>query len=227
MAVSVIAPTMRPHRLPGCLANFCRQTYRHRELVLVLNNARFDDAALREAIRRIPNVTVIRVDGACTLGDALNRGIERSSGQFVAKMDDDDIYGPAYLSDLVMAAAVSRAEVVGKTACYMYLEGLDVTGLRAFQDQYAFVHRLIGASLFIRRDVALRIPFTSVAAGSDQVFCRDARREGCGLYAADPFNLFVQRRRDIDSHTWKAQESDLIQRLQAPRPGRQVALSLL
>ena len=59
------------------------------------------------------------MEGRTTLGDCLNRGVEAASGVYVAEMDDDDHYGKRYLSDHVLAASFSDAEVVGRdcTSC--------------------------------------------------------------------------------------------------------------
>ena len=59
---------------------------------------------------------MIRVDGELTLGDALNAGVEASSGELVTKMDDDDYYSTEHLWDLVLALEYSGADLVGKGA---------------------------------------------------------------------------------------------------------------
>ena len=112
--VSVLMPTMRPQNVAHCLANFKRQAYENKELILILNNAEFDIEAVRRDVDGIPNVQVLHVEGRTTLGDCLNLGVEAASGEYVAEMDDDDHYGERYLSDSVLAASFSDAEIVGK-----------------------------------------------------------------------------------------------------------------
>lgn len=68
-----------------------------------------------------------------TLGQVLTRLAEASSGQCIAKMDDDDFYGPQHLRDLADAMIDTRAEVVGKAMNYVYLEPLDLTVRRFSQ----------------------------------------------------------------------------------------------
>jgi hypothetical protein len=62
-----------------------------------------------------------------TLGQVLTKLAEISSGQCIAKMDDDDIYGPHHLRDLADAMIDTRAEVVGRAMNYVYLEPLNIT----------------------------------------------------------------------------------------------------
>ena len=128
-SVSVLMPTMRPENVLRCLDNFKKQEYPERELILILNNADFDLDAIRKDVERIPNVQVLHIEGRTTLGHCLNRGVEVASGKYIAKMDDDDYYGVRYLSDSVLAASFSDAEVVGKGMFYMYFESLDTTAL--------------------------------------------------------------------------------------------------
>ena len=107
--VSVLMPTMRPENVARCIENFKKQTYENKELILILNNAEFDLDAVRRDADSIPNLQIIYVEGRTTLGDCLNRGVEAASGEYVAKMDDDDYYGERYLSDGVLAASFSQA----------------------------------------------------------------------------------------------------------------------
>ena len=69
-----------------------------------------------------PMRSVLYMEGRTTLGDCLNRGVEAASGEYVAKMDDNDHYGERYLSDHVLAASFSDAEVVGKGLFFVYFE---------------------------------------------------------------------------------------------------------
>ena len=67
-SVSVLMPTMRPENVVQCLNNFKKQTYPEKELILILNNAAFDLASIREQTEDIPNVQVLHVEGPTSLG---------------------------------------------------------------------------------------------------------------------------------------------------------------
>lgn len=207
-AVSVVVPTSRPGWVSYALENYAKQSYARKELLLVLNNAEFDVDDIRERTRSLPDVRVLRVDGQPSLGECLNEGIRRAAGDYVARMDDDDYYGSAYLDDLAMAARFTGAEIVGKGTYYAYMEGRDATVVRIVAKEHALVRRVAGSTLFARRDVLTRLPFKHQTLGEDNALLGDARSAGCRIYSADRFNYVVMRRRDRSSHTWRITDDD-------------------
>ena len=44
----------------------------------------------------LPNVRVYQLHEKATLGDCLNYGVIKSKYDIIAKLDDDDYYGPNY-----------------------------------------------------------------------------------------------------------------------------------
>ena len=207
-AVSVVLPTSRPEQLPLAIENYARQSYTRKELLVVLNNAEFDTDAIGEMTRSLPNVRVLPIDGRPSLGECLNEGIRRAAGDYVARMDDDDCYGRAYLDDLALAARVTGAEILGKGTYYAYMEGRDATGVRIVAKEHALARRVAGATLFAKREVLARLPFKPLTRGEDGAFLGDARCAGCRIYSADRFNFVVVRRRDRESHTWRIADDD-------------------
>lgn len=201
--VSVVVPTSRPRWVPHAIENYARQSCARKELLLVLNNAEFDVDDIRKMTRSLPNVRVLPIDGRPSLGECLNEGVRLASGNYVARMDDDDFYGSAYLDDLVLAARFTGAEIVGKGTYYVYLEGWNATGVRIAAKDHAMVRRITGATLFAQRDVLTRLPFKHLTIGEDEALLGDARCAGCRIYSADRFNYMTMRRQDHESHTWK------------------------
>ena len=65
---------------------------------------------------------IVQVDGRVTLGESLNRGVKEASGYYIAKMDDDDYYGENYLSDMMLAAGFSGAEILGKGTYFVHMK---------------------------------------------------------------------------------------------------------
>ena len=218
-SVSVLMPTMRPDNVLRCLDNFRKQAYQNKELILILNNAEFDLDAIREKTNFIPNVQVLHVEGRTTLGDCLNRGVEIASGQYIAKMDDDDHYGEQYLSDSVLAASFSDAEVVGKASFYMYFEDSDTTALAEVAREHTFTHFVTGGTLFIRADVARGVPFDSISLKEDTNFLHAAAQAGCRIYAADRFNFLRVRTRRLSDHADPTSDGEFLKRCRAQTPG--------
>ena len=211
-AVSVLMPTMRPENVARCLENFAKQTHQNKELVLILNNAEFDLDAIRKESESIPNVEVLHVDGQATLGECLNRGVEASSGKYVAKMDDDDLYGERYLADAVLAASFSDAEVVGKGAFFTYFEESDTMALAEVTREHTFSFFVTGGSLFIRADVARNNPFDSISLREDTNFLHAAARAGCRIYSADRFNFVRMRSSRLSDHADRTPDAEFLRK---------------
>ena len=209
-SVSVLMPTMRPENVARCLDNFVKQAYRGKELILILNNAEFDLDAIRRDIESIPNAQVLHVEGRTTLGDCLNRGVEVASGKYIAKMDDDDLYGERYLSDSVLAASFSDSEIVGKGSFFMYFEEADTTALAELTPEHTFTHFVTGGTLFIRADVIRETPFESISIKEDTNFQRAAARAGCRIYAADRFNFVRVRTGRLSDHADQTPDSEFL-----------------
>jgi len=209
--VSAVVSTNRPGQLDHVLSNVGGQVGVAPELVLVAHGFRPDHAAVTRQARSVgvDNVVILEVDASVPLGECLNLGIRAASGDVVAKMDDDDLYGPHYLSDQLFAMAYSGAQVVGKQAHYMRLEGLDATVLRFAEREHRFTDFVMGPTIVADRDLALRVGFPAVARGEDTGFLRAAVDSGAKVYSADRFN-FVQVRRPDGAHTWQTTDSEVL-----------------
>ena len=218
-SVSVLMPTMRPEHVARCLENFTKQTYPEKELILILNNAEFDLDAIRKDAEAIPNAQVLYIEGHTTLGDCLNRGVEAASGKYIAKMDDDDHYGDRYLSDSVLAASFSDAEIVGKGTHFVYLESPHTTALLEKTPEHTFTFFVRGATLLIKDDVVRNIPFDSISIKEDTNFQRAAAQAGCKIYSADRFNFMQVRTRRLSDHTTQTPDTELLKECRDHTPG--------
>ena len=102
--VSVITPTYnRRALLPRALESIKRQDYPSIEMVVV-NDAGEDIADITERF----GATLIRRETNGGHGAALNSGIERASGEYIAFLDDDDIFFPDHVSSVIDALVRSR-----------------------------------------------------------------------------------------------------------------------
>lgn len=145
-----------------------------------------------------------------TLGDSLNRGAELATGGYVAKVDDDDLYGDAYFDDLLLAIEASRADICGKQAHLQYLESADTTVLRYPDSDHRFTDFVCGSTLLMKQSVFEEIQFPSRRVGEDTRFLNRARAAGFTVYSADRFNYISMRRADLDSHTWQVDADELL-----------------
>ena len=227
-SVSVVTPTMRPENVAHCLETFRKQTYENKELVLILNNAEFDVGAIRKDVASIPNVQMLHVEGRTTLGDCLNRGVEAASGSYVAKMDDDDYYGERYISDSVLAASFSDAEIVGKGVYFVYFDATDTTALRENTPEHMFTSSTVaGGTLFTQKDVAGEFPFASLSMSEDTNFLRSAERAGCRVYSSDRFNYMRVRMGQVSRHSWKISDAEFRENCRDHTPGLDLSRAMI
>ena len=227
-AVSVLTPTMRPDSIAHCIENFRKQAYENKELILILNNAEFDVDAIQKEVRPVPNAQVIHVEGRTTLGDCLNRGVEAASGKYIAEMDDDDYYGDRYLSDNVLAASFSDAEIVGKGAYYVYLVGAEVTALRETSPEHTFTSSVVaGNTVFVQTDTARDVMFAPLVRGEDTDFQRRAAWAGCQIYSTDRFNYLRVWDYKVSEHSWKVSDAEFREKCRDYTPGLDIGRAMI
>ena len=160
-------------------------------------------------VEDIPNVQVLHVEGRTTLGDSLNRGVEAASGEYVAKMDDDDLYGDRYLSDSVLAASFSSAEIVGKGTHFVHFEATNTTALRVVAPEHTFTSATVaGGTMLIETEMVRDIPFGSTSVGEDTKLQRSAVQAGCQVYSADVFNYIRNRIDQSSNHSWQISDAE-------------------
>ncbi len=220
--VTILAATNRPERLDNLLASVRRQIHPNLELCLMLNSSAYDRAAVAERVaRELPRLDskVLEVDERLTLAECLNRGVEVSTGRWLAKFDDDDYYGAYYVSDLLLASRYTDARILGKYAYFAYLEGSDVLALRNADRAHRHGNMVAGSTLFVRRDVFDEVQFTPVEKGTDTMFLRDCQERGIRIYSADPFNYVCVRCADTTNHTWKIADDEFLRRCRILQSG--------
>ncbi|MEA3510782.1 MAG: hypothetical protein U9R51_05035, partial [Actinomycetota bacterium] len=104
-SVAGVLVSNRPEMLPSALENMAQQTYGRFLLVVGLHG--IGDASLvTDHVERLGiarRTQVVQIPESETLGDALNRCIDRTNADIIAKIDDDDAYGPSYIEDAVHA----------------------------------------------------------------------------------------------------------------------------
>ena len=218
-SVSVVIATCRPDNVKFAIENYRKQVYAEKELLLVLNNAIFDVESIEAQARGLNNVRIVQVDGRVTLGESLNRGVEEASGYYIAKMDDDDYYGENYLSDMMLAADFSGAEILGKGTYFVHMKASNITALRSVASQHEFTDFVAGATLTGQREVLREIRFPDCTRGEDSSLLATASKAGCRIYSADAFNTLVVRGTDHQRHTWDIGDSDFLKNCRNIRSG--------
>ncbi|MBB4914522.1 glycosyltransferase family 2 protein [Streptosporangium saharense] len=203
-AVSVVMSTMRPHLLGGALAQIAAQRRVEVEVLLGLHGVPADHPEVRHAIAAsgLP-VTVVEAPAATPFGEVLNLAATRASGEYVAKWDDDDWYGPEHLADLLLARAYTGADIVGTAAEFFYLEPLNVTVRRTDYTGEIWSDHVAGGTILTGRDVFTGTGgFPALPRGVDAAFLKAAHAEGARIYRTHGLG-YVLRRSVSAEHTWR------------------------
>ena len=197
--VAVVCVSMRPELLRDVVANIVRQRHQRVRVVFVAASDDFDHDEIETAFSAIADVVIDHAPSGASLGAALNRGMARTDARFVAKFDDDDLYGPDYLSDALRAHGYAGAGVVGKHSYYARVDALDATYLRFPGNEFRYSGTLAGGTLVIDRDRVDDQRFDDISLGEDRAFLAACHRRGVSTFSTDRFN-FTQVR--TGANTW-------------------------
>ena len=199
-SVSVVMSTIRPECLEAALEQIRNQKGVNLEILVATHGFRADP-------EKFPGVKFLEVSSEKSLGYCLNTLVGEATGDYIAKMDDDDLYAPDYLRDQVNALRFSGATVVGKQASYLYLEESDELVLRKQWREHLWTDMVLGATLVARRVTFEEIKFQDLEHGEDTRFLRDVIARGGHIYSSDRFNYIQIRSSGI--HTWDVSSAEL------------------
>jgi glycosyltransferase involved in cell wall biosynthesis len=124
--VSVITPTHRRSQFLRKAERYIQaQDYPHFEWLILDDTPVDEDLSFRPAGQ---NVYYSWSPTRLTIGDKRNRLIARARGEYIAHFDDDDYYGPAYLSTMVAALHNQQADLINLRSWYLYDHRWDFFG---------------------------------------------------------------------------------------------------
>ena len=221
--VSILLATKRPSFLPWALANVARQTYPAVELVLALHGEGF--ASIERHLAQLPQpAKVLRVPASDSLGAVLNAATRTATGTLLAKMDDDDLYAPEHLWDLVLAREYSQAQLVGKWLEYVYLAAADRTirWRNGGGERYCATSPAGGTLLISQDDLRRCGGWRNESAAVDTKLAEDVVCAGGRIYRTHPTGFVLMRHGH--NHTWNdrhAAEGALLAKADCIWPGFQ------
>lgn len=209
--ISAVVSTIRPQQIQHILSTIGSQRKVDVELIVVSHGFTIDPEEFDRLATNynVSNFHILEMDRELTLGDCLNKAVSRASGDFITKMDDDDLYGDNYLFDQVAALRFSGASIVGKQAHFMYLADSDATLLRFAEREHRFTNMVMGPTILGHAEIFKSTPFESRSRGEDTQFLRDIIDGGGTIYSSDRFNFMQMRGDDGMAHTWNVSDAEL------------------
>lgn len=204
--VSIILPTMRPYFIDRIVNNIGNQTYSNIECIIVTQGySKTEVNELKLKLNSFKNITskIIENNSPINLGARLNQALQQAQGEFIAKFDDDDLYFPNYLTDMMLPFKFGDWSIVGKKEGFFYLESEDKLVVKYPNQRHIDTDFVMGATLVIKKSDLLEIGgFIEAARGEDSDLLRRMKSNGKKIYAADPFNFIVWRSKNSGSHSW-------------------------
>lgn len=213
--LTVVCVTARPQFLERVARNLRAQVHPAMRPIVITNSHDYDEVDVEEALAVVPNVEIIRAAPALSLGECLNLGVGRADSRFVAKFDDDDEYGPRYLSDSMLAHSFARAAVVGKGSYHLLFDDSDEFVIRFPGKEFRYCSHVAGATLVLDRDRVGDVEFRPVSMGEDQGFLSDVIGARQLVYSADRFSFVVHRHR---GNSWSDTTFGAREFISAPEP---------
>ncbi|MBN9645295.1 glycosyltransferase [Corynebacterium sp. CCM 8862] len=206
--VSVICSTIRKQQIDHVLNMAAAQVNVDLQLCILAHG--FPAEGIKDKAEKLglDDVVVLEGDSGDSLGHCLNRLVDASDGEVIAKWDDDDIYGPHYLEDQLNALMFSAADVVGKQAHFTWLEQRGLTALTSPEREHKFTHFVAGPTLVFPRETAQKHRFLDVSTGEDTAFLRSVVAAEGRIYTADRFNFI--RIRGGEGHTWRRPDNEFL-----------------
>jgi hypothetical protein len=209
--------TNRSNKFEDIVSNFERQNYPNKELLIIYNGTDDIERSVRNQIQKHGNRHFFAVPKGYALGGALNCAVEAAKSKYIFKIDDDDYYCENYILDLILAVRFLDIDVFGKPQSnffrfegddflYLRLNNRGVNYLCKSTDQHITGKQIIiGNSIAAKTDFLKKQPFSNgLLNHTDSMFFYKLKdlKKGINMAICDPFNMIVERRENIKSHTW-------------------------
>lgn len=203
--VSILLATRRPNLLEWALGNVNKQNYPRVELALALHGDGFVEHEIEELLAEVSiPVQVTHVAEHLPYGAVLNAAVSVATGSLVTTLDDDDLYGPDHIWDLVLAREYSNAELVGKAPETVYLARSNQTIRRQLGSGESYSSTVAGPTLLIGREDLDRVGGWQNVRFADRALQEDVVRNGGRVYRTHGAG-FLLIRHGVN-HTWSVEE---------------------
>ena len=120
-------------------------------------------------------------------------------------MDDDDWYGEEHISDLLLAASYSDADLVGKGSEFVYLEEENLTIRRDLGDSEVESRTIGGGAMLVKAEIFREINgWRELTRGVDTALIDDVVSNGGRVWRTHPFGYLLRRTKS--QHTWEVDD---------------------
>lgn len=211
-SLSVLLVTNRVAMLGPALAQIAAQSYASQnqfEVLVGLHN--IDSPAAEQELAAARDffgdrLRTFHFAESSTLGEIYGALTERADGILLAKMDDDDLYGPDHLLDSVISLRYSGAGLFGRVPAATWLDATDELLLRPFGAEEIFNKYIIGGTMVMKKSELVEVGgWRPTQWAVDKALIDRFRQAGAGIYRASAFGWVYVRHNH--GHTWEKDES--------------------
>lgn len=208
-AISVLLVSKRPHLIPKALEMIRNQREIDPEVVVMVHGDEGQISGVRSSFTDLGlSGDVDVVDPSVPFGAVLNIAAGKASGDLVVKWDDDDLYGPNHLLDLVAARRSSRSDLVGKMAEFLHFEVDDETILRHTAGAETESFYPAGGTLCLPRLLLKEVGgFPILPKAVDHHLKLRLKSLGHSIYRTHGFGFALTR--TGNDHTWNVSDARL------------------
>lgn len=205
--VSLILVTNKKRFIDNIFLNYKRFHYDKKELIIILNKNELDPADYIRKAGTDDTIHVYQLDQDTSLGLCMNFGISKSRYDFVAKIDDDDYYGPNYLLDQMNIFHKQDVEVVVKSRRLIFFESDQTLQIYRGRGENELVLGGGGGTILAKKSIFDTIHFQDLSLAEDDAFFFDCERAGFKVYAGNKFNYVYNRYINPNNHTYIVDDS--------------------
>ena len=208
--VSIVTCTNKPHTLNNILDNFNRQEYTKKELIIIINNNEIDLNQWISKAKEYDNVRVFKLSEKFSLGKCLNFAVNQSEYDTISKFDDDDYYGPKYVSDTIKSFGNTNAKVIGKAANFVYFVEKKILAVRTPKEENRYVRFANGSTLVFKKEIFDKVKFRDMSLAEDVYFCHDCVKNNIRIYSTNKYHHIYFRHPVKKNHTWTISDKEFI-----------------
>lgn len=208
--VSIVTCTNKSDTLDNILANFNQQDHNIKEQIIIINKDNINLNTWLDKVENYREVKIFKLSEKTSLGNCLNYAVTKSKYSIIAKFDDDDYYGPKYLSDTIKYFTITSADVIVKASNFVYFVEKQTLAIRTPGKENKFVNFGNGSTIMFKKKTFNKVNFRNISIAEDVQFCQDCIRNGLRIYSTNKYHHIYFRHPNKKNHTWKINDNVFI-----------------
>jgi len=213
--LSMIISCKRPNKLIQFFKLMSNQNFKNFEVLLARHNFNYKEKVESDiTIRKYQletgiSVRVFDFSNEIVISDILNFLINCSKYEFITKIDDDDIYGPNHLLELVCFGVYTEASFLGKSPMFFYNASTNDLYFDLKQNLFFDASdEISGSSMLFKKTEILKlggVPYCT--KNPDYVLRQLYKNRGLKIFRIYGLNHVIYRTSDEShNHTWSDDE---------------------